>query len=105
MASIEAAMKHNPDILILDIAMPKCSGIQEAQELRRRGTTSKIIFLTVQEDADYVWAASEIGASYVLKPRMIVDLPIAIEGNVKWRKICVSLLHPCICNVARVNLR
>lgn len=79
MSAIEAALKYNPDILVLDITMPKCNGLQAAYEVRRRGSACKIIFLTVQEDIDYVEAAAGIGAGYVLKAKMCTDLPLAIR--------------------------
>jgi len=78
--SVEAAERFKPDLIILDISMPSLDGIQAAQEIRRRGLACKIIFLTVQEDADYVQIANQMGASYVLKARMHVDLPLAIKA-------------------------
>ena len=78
-SSVEAAEKDRPDIIILDLSMPVLSGIQAAREIKRRGLTCKIIFLTVQEDEEYVEIARKIGASYILKSRMHVDLPIAVQ--------------------------
>jgi DNA-binding NarL/FixJ family response regulator len=77
--SVEAVEKLMPDVVILDIAMPGVGGIQAAREIVRRGMKCRIIFLTVQEDAEYVQVASEIGAGYVLKSRMHTDLPHAVR--------------------------
>jgi DNA-binding NarL/FixJ family response regulator len=78
-SSIEAAERFRPDIIILDLSMPVLDGIQAAREIKRRGLPCKIIFLTVQEDADYVQIAAEINACYILKARMHIDLPLAIK--------------------------
>jgi DNA-binding NarL/FixJ family response regulator len=90
------ALKHKPDILVLDIAMPGLDGIQAAREVRRLALPSKLIFLTVQEDADYVQAAQALGASYVLKPRMHIDLPLAIQESLAGRMFVspLSVLAP-----------
>lgn len=70
----------HPDLIVMDIAMPKLDGIRTARELRLRGCEAKIVFLTVQEDEDYISAALNAGASgYVLKSRMQSDLIIALK--------------------------
>lgn len=78
-SSVEAAEEFRPDLIILDICMPALDGIQAAREIRRRGLSCKIIFLTVQKDPEYVHIANQLGASYVLKTRMHLDLPVAVK--------------------------
>jgi DNA-binding NarL/FixJ family response regulator len=90
-SSVQAALELAPDILILDIAMPNGSGIQAAQEVRRLGLSSKIIFLTIQEDDDYVRAAEELGASFVLKSRMHTDLLTAVHEALLGRRFVSAL--------------
>jgi DNA-binding NarL/FixJ family response regulator len=93
-AAIEAALRYKPDILLLDVAMPKCSGIQAARDLRRRGSACKIIFLTVQEDADYLQAATEMSACYVLKTKMCTDLSLAIKESLEGGRFVSALSAP-----------
>jgi DNA-binding NarL/FixJ family response regulator len=58
----------NPDIVLLDLSMPILCGLEVATRLRELGCRSRIIFVTGQEDRDYVEAAFSLGASgYVLK--------------------------------------
>ena len=71
--------------------MPKLSGIQAARELKRLGLKTKVIFLTVQEDADCMEAACELGASFVLKPKMYPDLIHAVRETLLGNRF-VSLL-------------
>jgi DNA-binding NarL/FixJ family response regulator len=90
-ASVEAAIRYQPDIIVLDIAMPKLSGIQAARELKKLGLRTKVIFLTVQEDADCIEAANDLGASFVLKPKMYPDLIYAIRETLLGNRF-VSIL-------------
>jgi DNA-binding NarL/FixJ family response regulator len=70
--------------------MQRLSGIEVAHQLREVGCSSRIIFLTVHEDYDYLNAALGAGGSaYVVKSRINVDLISAIEA-VLCNKIFVS---------------
>lgn len=93
-ASIQAAVEFLPDILILDIAMPNMDGIQAAREVQRQGLKSKIIFLTVQEDPDYIQTAHEMGASFVLKPKLHTDLLVAIQEALCGRRFVSTISSP-----------
>ena len=78
-ALVDAVEEFKPDIGIIDISMPIMNGIQAATEIRRHGSLMKVIFLTVNEDRDFVRAAFESGAScYVVKRQMASDLPTAL---------------------------
>lgn len=71
----------NPDVLLLDLSMPILCGLQVAAHLKELGCRSKIVFVTGQEDPDYVDAAFSLGASgYVLKCRIGTDLLPAIDA-------------------------
>jgi DNA-binding NarL/FixJ family response regulator len=85
-SSIRVAMEQVPDVLILDIAMPNLDGIQVAQEVRKRGLPSKIIFLTVQGEDGYLETACRLGASFVLKSRMHSDLLVAIRETLQGHR-------------------
>jgi DNA-binding NarL/FixJ family response regulator len=68
-----------PDILLLDISLGDLSGFEVAKRLGNRGSTAKIIFLSIHEDIDFVTAGFDIGASgYVFKSRVVEDLRKAI---------------------------
>lgn len=79
-ALLEAAMKLKPDIIVTDISMPVLNGIDAADELHKAGCASKIIFLTVHSDADFVRTCLATGAfGYIVKPRVALDLVRAIN--------------------------
>jgi DNA-binding NarL/FixJ family response regulator len=80
LAAVDATTRLKPDLVVLDIIMPQMDGIQAAQELKRQGCEAKVVFLTVQQDEEYVMAAFENGATaYVFKSRMHSDLVCAID--------------------------
>jgi len=83
---VEAAGNLHPDVIVTDISMPKLDGIEAANRLRESGSTSKIVFLTVHADADFVQAALKTGAlAYVSKLRINTDLVVAIGETVAGR--------------------
>jgi len=79
-ALIEAAGELKPDVIITDISMPVRSGLEAANILKQAGCTSKIIFLTVHTDPDFIRACLDTGAlGYVAKSHMATDLSRAIR--------------------------
>ena len=79
---ISAQLK--PDVCIIDISMPYLNGIEAAIKLRENGSEARIVFLTVNEDSDFVRAALKTGAlGYVVKSRMATDLCLAINGAIR----------------------
>jgi DNA-binding NarL/FixJ family response regulator len=81
---IDAALNLDPDLIVLDIAMPVLNGIEAARHLQKSGSRAKVIFLTMYEDHDFVAAAVRAGAlGYVLKLRILIDLIPAIREVLK----------------------
>ena len=66
-ALLEEAARLKPDILVVDISMPLLNGIEAARQLRAAGSTAKIVFLTVHQDPEYVYAAIATGASSAIR--------------------------------------
>ena len=85
-AVLEAESRMQPDVCVLDISMPKLSGIEAACELRKRGSSSKIVFLTVHQDPDFLEEALDSGGlAYVVKSRLALDLIPAIHAAISGR--------------------
>jgi DNA-binding NarL/FixJ family response regulator len=79
-ALFDAAISLKPDLILTDISMPVLNGIEAVDELHRSGCNSKIIFVTVHSDPDFVRSCLAVGAAgYVVKPRIAVDLQLAIR--------------------------
>lgn len=79
-ALLELAAKTQPDVIVLDIAMPRLNGIDACAQLRRKMPAVSLVFLTVNEDPDIAAEAIGLGASgYLLKNSASGELFTAIE--------------------------
>lgn len=73
--------KLKPDLVVLDISLGECSGIEIARRLQEQGYVGEIVFLTVHEDPDFVSAAIGVGGrGYVVKSRLNIDLNTAVAA-------------------------
>ncbi len=77
---ITDATRLEPDLLVLDIAMPGLSGIAAAKQLKARGSTAKVVFVTMHHDREFVEASLTLGpVGFVAKDRLMLDLLPAIR--------------------------
>ena len=77
---VKAALRLDPDAVVLDITMPGLDGMEAARRLQAAGCRAKLVFLTVHEDPDYLHAALEAGGTgYVVKTRLALDLIDAVH--------------------------
>ncbi len=66
--AVERAAQDDVDLAILDVAMPRLTGLQAAEQLRRRRPELRILILSMHESDQYLLAAARVGAvGYVLK--------------------------------------
>ncbi|MFY9621210.1 MAG: response regulator transcription factor [Pyrinomonadaceae bacterium] len=85
-ALMEAELTMQPDVCVVDISMPELCGLDAAAQLHARGSKTKVVVLTVYDDADFLEAALTSGASgYVVKSRMTSDLCMAIHEALAGR--------------------
>lgn len=78
--AVRGVLSLDPDVLVLDITMPVMSGLQAAKKLHEIHSRTKILFLTIHEDPEYISAAFSAGANgYVSKRRLANDLVRAIR--------------------------
>jgi len=87
---IKEAVRLLPDVLIVDISMPKLNGLEAVRQIKKEGVESKVIFLTMHPDIIYASNALEVGAlGYVLKHSAHSELLQAVE-NVLLGKIFIT---------------
>lgn len=78
--AIKKAGEVKPDIILLDIGLPRLNGIEAAKQLHRSAPSAHILFVTGISDADIIRAALSNGAQgCVLKADAGTDLLFAIE--------------------------
>jgi DNA-binding NarL/FixJ family response regulator len=84
--ALEATLRLNPELVLLDISMPEMNGIEVAEELKARLHQSKIVFLTALEDPDILKVCLASGAlGYVVKSLMDSDLIPAMHDALAGR--------------------
>ena len=70
----------NPQVLLLDINMPKMNGIEVLEEIKRQKSIVKVLILTVHNEVDYLLKAVDIGVEgYILKDSESMELIKAIN--------------------------
>jgi CheY-like chemotaxis protein len=85
--AVDLALRLQPDIVVLDVAMPELDGFQTAQALRQHGSRARVVFLTMHQTDEFVSAAMSAGGyGYVLKSRIYSDLASAIDHAFEGRR-------------------
>jgi two-component system, NarL family, response regulator DevR len=91
--SIEAARRHEPDIVVMDVRLPDGSGIEACREIRALRPETRVVMLTSYPDEEAVLSAIVAGASgYLLKQIRARDLVSALETVGRGE----SLLDPAV---------
>lgn len=78
--AVALARELKPAIVLMDVAMPRLSGVEATRRLRQVGCESHVLMLTMHDDEDYFFEAVRAGASgYVLKEASATELVEAIR--------------------------
>ena len=89
--AVEAGSAPDVDLAVLDVAMPRLTGLQAARALARRRPDLKLLMLSMHEDEQYLFEALKAGASgYVLKSAADRDLVEACRAAMRGE----SFLYP-----------
>lgn len=76
---IKIIEKTDPDVILLDVNMPKMNGLEMLQKLKETGIPRKVLILTIHNEVEYLLKAVEIGVNgYVLKDSELAVLRKAI---------------------------
>src|ERR671919_476370 len=77
----EMAIRERPDLAILDVKMPRLTGLQATREIREHAPDVAVLILSMHDDERYLFEALKAGASgYVLKHQADQDLLEAIHA-------------------------
>ena len=91
--AVELANKLQPDVIIMDIAMPKLSGIEATKQIKALRPDTAVLILTAYDNDQYIFALLEAGAAgYLLKNvrgRELIDAVRAVYAG-------ESVLHPAV---------
>jgi DNA-binding NarL/FixJ family response regulator len=82
--AVEKALANSVDLAILDVSMPRLTGLQATVELRRRRPSIRVLILSVHDSEQYFFEALKAGASgYVLKTAANRDLVEACRASMR----------------------
>jgi two-component system response regulator NreC len=80
MEAAEKAAQLRPDVVLMDIGMPGPSSFEITRQIKRNRPETKVLFLTMYDDEDYLVEGMEVGASgYVLKDSPAAQLVSAVR--------------------------
>jgi two-component system NarL family response regulator len=89
--AIQKAEETAPDVVLMDVRMPRVNGIDAARSIKDGSPATKIIMLTVSDEDDDLYEAIKAGAnSYLLKEVSVEEVPEAIRAVVHGQ----SLISP-----------
>lgn len=98
---LDVINKTNPDIIILDINMPKLDGLQTLKIMRQEKIQNKVIIVTINDDVDYLIQALDYECNgYVLKNSEFDILKEAINAVVSGD----TFIEPRLMNLLNSNL-
>ena len=87
LAAIRCVQEHTPDLMLLDLSMPRMTGLDAIKEIKKVNADTKIIVLTVHSTEEYILATLKAGADgYVLKDATSSELLTAIRHVLNGRR-------------------
>jgi len=90
--AIEKAQKLQPDLILLDIGLPKLDGIKAALGIRECAPKTRILFFTENSSPDIAEEAMRTGDGYVVKAGAAQELMPAVEAVLQGKRFVSSLL-------------
>ena len=89
--AVQMAEELQPDLILLDMMLPKLNGIEAAQQIRRVAPHSKILFVSGESDLELVRHAFDVGGSgYVWKMQAVTGLLAGINAVLRGERFVSS---------------
>ena len=83
-AGLAMALEHNPDLILLDVMLPKLLGFDVCARLREKGSSVPVIILTAREEEEDKVRGLELGADdYITKPFSMRELMARVKANIR----------------------
>lgn len=84
--AVELTQAHRPDVVLLDVAMPRCGGLEAARTILQRWPSVRVVFVSMYDNEEYLRHALAVGASgYLLKDAAPEELELALQTVAQGR--------------------
>lgn len=101
-SGLKLALEQNPDLILLDLMLPKMDGFDVCQAIRKENCSIPIIILTAREEEDDKVKGLELGADdYITKPFSVRELMARVKANI--RRTGMSMPPAARPNAAKVR--
>ncbi|MGD9018562.1 MAG: response regulator transcription factor [Desulfobacterales bacterium] len=85
--AVQCVRKHRPNLLLLDLSMPRMSGISVIKEVRRQFPETRILIVSIHESDQFVLEAFDAGADgYCIKDASREELMLAVRSVIDGKK-------------------
>jgi DNA-binding NarL/FixJ family response regulator len=89
--ALEKAVELRPDVAVLDVSMPRMTGLQATHEIKQQSPDTQVLILSMHDDERYLFEALRAGASgYVLKAAADQDLVNAVRAAARGEPFLTS---------------
>ena len=79
--AVQKVIEHRPDVAVLDVSMPRMTGLQATHEIKQQAPETQVLILSMHDDERYLFEALRAGAAgYVLKRAADQDLVDAVRA-------------------------
>ena len=83
-SGLQLALEQDPDLILLDLMLPKMDGFEVCRSLREQGRTTPVIMLTAREEETDKVLGLELGADdYITKPFSMRELLARVKANIR----------------------
>jgi len=95
--AVEAALDLKPDVIVMDIAMPEMNGIDAARTLRDKGSSARIVMLSMHSSPEHVYRALDNGAlGYLLKESAGAEVITAVRAAFAGHRYLSRMLSSAV---------
>ena len=94
-AGLALALEEDPDLILLDLMLPKMDGFEVCRRLREQGRTTPVIMLTAREEETDKVLGLELGADdYITKPFSMRELLARVKANIRRTDMAAAAAAP-----------